>query len=251
MTRALHGGLLKLEPGVPLHQSVANAIEEQIREGSWQVGSSLPPEVSLCKTFGISRHTLRHSLSALEEGGLIVRRQGAPTKVISRQRPRKFTQSFNSPADILRYPKETYRINIAEEYVECDVQLASLLRSLIGSSWYHIGAVRKQQGSELIVAWSDIYILPQFADLTHEPDHSHSMVYEQIERRYGVRIDRAEVDVYANGASKEVAAALDISQGTPCLVIIRHYFDVNGNPFEVSITHHPENRFVYSMQFRG
>ena len=104
MTRALHGGLLKLEPGVPLHQSVANAIEEQIREGSWQVGSSLPPEVSLCKTFGISRHTLRHSLSALEEGGLIVRRQGAPTKVISRQRPRKFTQSFNSPADILRYP---------------------------------------------------------------------------------------------------------------------------------------------------
>ncbi len=251
MTRALHGGLLKLEPGVPLHQSVANAIEEQIREGSWQVGSSLPPEVSLCKTFGISRHTLRHSLSALEEGGLIVRRQGAPTKVISRQRPRKFTQSFNSPADILRYPKETYRINIAEEYVECDVQLASLLRSQIGSSWYHIGAVRKQQGSELIVAWSDIYILPQFADLTHEPDHSHSMVYEQIERRYGVRIDRAEVDVYANGASKEVAAALDISQGTPCLVIIRHYFDANGNPFEVSITHHPENRFVYSMQFRG
>ena len=244
MTRALHGGLLKLEPGVPLHQSVANAIEEQIREGSWQVGSSLPPEVSLCKTFGISRHTLRHSLSALEEGGLIVRRQGAPTKVISRQRPRKFTQSFNSPADILRYPKETYRINIAEEYVECDVQWASLLRSQIGSSWYHIGAVRKQQGSELIVAWSDIYILPQFADLTHEPDHSHSMVYEQIERRYGVRIERAEVDVYANGASKEVAAALDISQGTPCLVIIRHYFDANGNPFEVSITHHPENRFV-------
>jgi DNA-binding GntR family transcriptional regulator len=117
--------------------------------------------------------------------------------------------------------------------------LASLLKVPVGSSWYHIGAVRKQQGSDLTIAWSDIYILPKFAELTSEPDHTHSMVYEQIERRFDVHIDRAEVDVYACGASPEMAKALD------------HYFDANGSPFEISVAYHPEKRFVYSMEFRG
>ncbi len=247
----MHERLLNQEPGIPLHQALAATLEEQIREGAWAVGSPIPPEVALCKLYSISRHTLRHALSTLEDGGLIVRRQGAPTRVISRQRPRKFTQSFNSPADILRYPKETYRVNEVEEYVECDSALASLLKVPVGSSWYHIGAVRKQQGSDLTIAWSDIYILPKFAELTSEPDHTHSMVYEQIERRFDVHIDRAEVDVYACGASPEMAKALDIPGGTPCLAIIRHYFDANGSPFEISVAYHPEKRFVYSMEFRG
>jgi DNA-binding GntR family transcriptional regulator len=77
------------------------------------------------------------------------------------------------------------------------------------------------------------------------------MVYEQIERRFGVRIDRAEVDVYACGASLSIAKALSIPVGTPCMAIIRHYFDANGNPFEISVAYHPEQRFVYSMEFRG
>jgi len=148
----MHERLLNQEPGIPLHQALAATLEEQIREGAWAVGSPIPPEVALCKLYSISRHTLRHALSTLEDGGLIVRRQGAPTRVISRQRPRKFTQSFNSPADILRYPKETYRVNEVEEYVECDSALASLLKVPVGSSWYHIGAVRKQQGSDLTIA---------------------------------------------------------------------------------------------------
>jgi DNA-binding GntR family transcriptional regulator len=251
MAGDMHERLLNQEPGIPLHQALAVTLEEQIREGVWPVGSAIPPEVTLCKLYSISRHTLRHALGTLEDGGLIVRRQGAPTRVISRQRPRRFTQSFNSPADILRYPRETYRVNEVEEYLECDADLANFLKVPVGSSWYHIGAMRKQQDSELTIAWSDIYILPKFAELTSEPDHTHSMVYQQIERRFDVRIDRAAVDVYACGASPEIAQALSVPLDSPCLAIIRHYFDANGNPFEISVTYHPENRFIYSMEFRG
>jgi len=77
------------------------------------------------------------------------------------------------------------------------------------------------------------------------------MVYEQIERRFDVRIDRAEVDVYACGASSAMSKALNIPEDTPCLAIIRRYFDASGNLFEISVAYHPEKRFVYSMEFRG
>jgi hypothetical protein len=33
--------------------------------------------------------------------------------------------------------------------------------------------------------------------------------------------------------------------------VIRRYFDSKGEPFEVTVTHHPENRFVYNMEVRS
>jgi DNA-binding GntR family transcriptional regulator len=237
--------------GQTLHEHVAHALSERIRAGEWAVGSALPSEHSLCRAYGVSRHTLRHALATLEQNGLILRRQGAPTRVISRQSPRRFTQSFSSPAELLRYPETTYRVHEIEEYVECDAELAPLLQSEPGTSWYHIGAVRREQGSNLIVSYSDIYLLPKFAELVDEPDHTHSVIYERIERRFGVTIDRAQVDIYAAGASARLARSLQVPKSTPCLVIVRRYFDDQGNLFEVTVSHHPESRFTYSMEYRS
>lgn len=236
---------------LPLYKSLANSLEQHIDSGDWSVGSVLPSEVDLCRDFQSSRHTLRHALQILEANGLIYRRQGAPTKVVSRKRLRRFTQSFNSPIDILSYSRDTYRQNLVEEYIELDKALSLIVKAPIGSSWYHIGGIRKRQQSEEVIAWTDIYILPQFASLTKDPEHTQVMVYEQIEKKYGARIERAEVDVYAAQASSEIAEKLLINHNPSCLVIIRRYFDDQDKLFEVSVTHHPENKYVYSMEFKA
>jgi DNA-binding GntR family transcriptional regulator len=77
------------------------------------------------------------------------------------------------------------------------------------------------------------------------------MVYEQIEKKYGARIERAEVDVYSAPASAEIATKLNIKHNPSCLVIIRRYFDDQDKLFEVTVTHHPENKYVYSMEFKA
>lgn len=235
----------------PLYQALANKLEERIQNGFWSVGSLLPSEASLCKSYKASRHTLRHALQVLEVAGLILRRQGAQAQVISRQKPRKFSQSFNSPADILRYPRDTYRTNLIEEYVELNGSTSKFVGAPPGSSWYHIGGIRKQEGSEQIIAWTDIYILPQFAQLSDEPDHSQLMVFEQIEKKFGTKIDRAEVDVYASKALPIIAKHLKIKAGDPCLVIIRRYYDSRDQLFEITVTYHPKDRYRYSMEFKS
>lgn len=236
---------------LPLYKTLANTLEQRIFNGDWTVGSALPAEADLCREFQSSRHTLRHALQILETNGLIYRRQGSPTKVVSRQRLRRFTQSFNSPIDILSYSRDTYRENFIEEYLELDQALSEMIGAPVGSSWYHIGGIRKRQGAEDLIAWTDIYILPQFASLTKDPEHTQVMVYEQIEKKYGARIERAEVDVYASAAPAEVAKKLQIKPTTSCLVIIRRYFDDQDKLFEVTVTHHPENKYVYSMEFKA
>lgn len=242
---------LKLPERLPLYKSLANTLEQRIYNGDWPVGSVLPAEADLCRDFQSSRHTLRHALQILETNGLIYRHQGAPTKVVSRQRLRRFTQSFNSPIDILSYSRDTYRENLVEEYIELDHALSQIVSAPVGSSWYHIGGIRKRQKMEEIIAWTDIYILPQFASLTKDPEHTQVMVYEQIEKKYGARIERAEVDVYAAAASPVISKKLNIEPNSSCLVIIRRYFDDQDKLFEVTVTHHPENKYKYSMEFKA
>ena len=235
----------------PLYQSLANMLSECIQNGTWSVGSTLPSEASLCKAYRASRHTLRHALETLEISGLILRRQGAPAQVISRQKPRRFTQSFNSPVDILSYPRDTYRTNLLKEFIELSDSSSKLIGAPTGSSWYHIGGIRKQKGSVQIIAWTDIYILPQFAQLSRDPDQSELMVFEQIEKKFSVKIDRAEVDVYASSAVSEIAKRLKLKVGDPCLGITRRYYELNNLLFEVTVTHHPESRYTCSMEFTG
>ena len=171
--------------------------------------------------------------------------------MISRRKVRRFTQSFNSPIDILSYPGDTYRENVIEEFIELDKPLGEMIGGAVGSSWYHIGGLRKQRNTKQVIAWTDIYILPQFASLTSDPDHSQVMVFEQIEKRYGTRIDRAEVDVYAVGAPVNVAKKLQLKPHDPCLVIVRRYFDDQDRLFEITFTYHPENKYIYKMEFKS
>jgi GntR family transcriptional regulator len=236
-------------PGT-LHARLAQTLAARIHSGQWAVGVTLPPEVTLCAEFDVSRQTMRHAMLALSERGLIVRRRGAGTRVIARQHTKRFTQTVNSMDEILRYPKNTYREGVVGEVIECKADLQALMKAPLRSSWFHIGARRREQDSDLPVAWTDIYIQPRYADVAKRRDHNRTMVYEQIEAAHGVAIDRAEVEIFPERLSALNAKRIQVTTGSPALVIVRRYYDRDGELFQVSITRHPEKRFVYSMEFR-
>jgi DNA-binding GntR family transcriptional regulator len=238
-------------PPKTLHGRLAEDLLRRIRQGEWPVGSCLPSEKELCEQAGVSRHTLRHTLKTLQERGFIERRQGAASKVISSTQPRIYSQDFNTLKEVLRYPHNTYRENLIERYVECDVGLQEMLKAPLGSSWFHIGAVRREEQSGLALAWTDIYILHRFARVARLSGHAREMVFEQIERHFGVAIERAEIGIAASVLSREHAKLLEVKPGSPCLVITRRYFDAKGDPFEVTVTRHPEQRFTFNMELRG
>ena len=239
-----------LASGVTLHEYVADALADRIKAGEWGIGGNLPSESTFCKYYDVCRHTLRHALATLEAQGLILRRQGAPTRVISRDLAVRYVQSVATPSELLRYSRDTYRTNEVEESLVCDAETAELLGVAVGSQWYHIGGARRERDTNQVVSYSDIYIHPRFSGVVKESDHSQVMVFEQIERRYGVQIDRATVDLYAAALPARLTKSLQVGRDTPCLVVIRRYYDRQGELFEISVTHHPEGRFVYSLEYR-
>ena len=64
-------------------------IRSQIASGDFEVGTKLPPEIELGRKFSISRQTVRQATSILESEGLLGRRRGSGTYVLSTGIPKR------------------------------------------------------------------------------------------------------------------------------------------------------------------
>ena len=69
-----------------LPQQVAEAIEEKIKDGEYQVGDKLPTEPQLVEIFGVSRNTVREAIQSLTHSGLLAARQGDGTYVVAKEK---------------------------------------------------------------------------------------------------------------------------------------------------------------------
>lgn len=65
-------------PGkTPIWKAIADTLRSDLAEGRYRPGDKLPTEALLAERFGVNRHTVRHSLSALVDEGLVRTRRGA------------------------------------------------------------------------------------------------------------------------------------------------------------------------------
>ncbi|MDQ0707415.1 DNA-binding FadR family transcriptional regulator [Arthrobacter woluwensis] len=68
---------------IPLSVQIGDQLRENITNGTWPVGTKVPGEFELMKTFETSRNTVRESLRALVHLGLLESRPGDGTYVRS------------------------------------------------------------------------------------------------------------------------------------------------------------------------
>jgi DNA-binding FadR family transcriptional regulator len=60
-----------------------NQLRARISSGDWPVGSKIPTEPALTELLGVGRNTVREAVQSLVHAGLLVRRQGSGTYVLS------------------------------------------------------------------------------------------------------------------------------------------------------------------------
>lgn len=66
-----------------LVDQVLTVLRANIADGSWPVGSRIPTEPQLVDEIGASRNTIREAVGALVQVGMLERRQGSGTYVVS------------------------------------------------------------------------------------------------------------------------------------------------------------------------
>ena len=233
---------------VPRYRVIANRLIEDIRGGVLQVGKKMPGEIALTRRFKVSRHTIRDALRALDDLGLIDRRQGIGTVVRASESVRAYVQMVKSPGELMQYPSDAKLTVISVDEVRVNRKLARLIGCRGGSRWLQVGAVRHLKYSPLPISWVDIYMLPEYAAIVPLIGKRAGRVYQLIQNQFSVTPERVAIDIPASLVPGRLIDVLEVPVGSPSLTVVRRYTSEGKRLYLAAISEHPADRYHYSLQ---
>lgn len=233
---------------VPIYKSLATRIQDEIHTGVYPVGTLLPPELELCETHKVSRHTMREAIRILNELGIVQRKRGLGTTVIASNPEPVFVHALGGIAEIRQLadvaPLCVRRIETRP--------LTSAERERIGiddgNDWLICEATRLTNGHP--IAFFEIYVNGKYAAIADKLQNCHGAVKDLIAQEFGVVEDRIEQTITAGIMTKTVAEILHGTAGISTLHTLRRYIDSHDEVILVSDSIHSGTRFAYSMTYR-
>ncbi|MBT3931215.1 MAG: GntR family transcriptional regulator [Rhodospirillaceae bacterium] len=238
---------LNTNDGRPLYQVIADELRTRIVRGEYALGAMLPTEKDLLTHYGVSRHTVRAALQQLREQGFVSMRRGSGTRVVSTSPGATYVQSVSTLSELLQYPDTTFELADMGTVTLVHAQAARLSLTA-GSTWFRISGLRRSDVSRAPICWQEIYVLPEFENTARRVLTEHGPVHKIIESAHSEVIANAQLEMFASRIDASLAARLEVEPDTAAMTINRRYTSQDGRVFETTISIHPEDRFVYSLE---
>ena len=232
------------------YRKIAEDLIGQIRSGQVKVGSVLPGELQLMLDYAASRHTIRDALRQLEELGLVERRRGVGTRVLARRPRRAYVHRVRAPSELLQYPRESRLEVLSSGYVRVGADAAQLVGCKPGTRWLRIRGVRRMSGGRPPICRLELYLRPKYAEVADQVGRTRDLVYELIERRFGVHVAKVAAEVMARPMPADAAEVLGVEPGSPSMTVVRRYTDEKGDFIQVSVSEHPGERYTFAQTLR-
>ncbi|NWJ48074.1 MAG: GntR family transcriptional regulator [Chloroflexi bacterium] len=215
---------------MPRYYQLREIIRERIVSGQWKEDDEIPSERELSEQYGLSRMTVRQSLSELVKEGLLYRKQGRGTFVsrpkITQQliRLTGFTQDMQT-----RSQRPGATVLSAEMYI-ADQTVADKLRINLGRQVFKLRRLRLADGEPLAVELAYISFIG--CEKLLEEDFERDSLYQVLETKYGLTPLEAEQELEAGIARESECRLLNIAPGSPVLLIRRITYTERAQPLE-------------------
>jgi len=229
---------------------VAQQMLNDLRSGRYEVGSSLPSEAALCERFRASRSTVRGAMAELQRLGMIERRQGASTRVLSLEAPAIYLHSMSASGDLMQFAGPSWRQVKGIEKIVADQKLAETLDDIPGRRWTLIRQTRHIEAQLSPVAWTDVYLAEEYSDIAELVPDFPGLIYTLLEQRHNLLIHEIKQSLQAVTVDAEIATALNVKEGDVALRMIRHYKDKDGKSQIISINTMPAENYRYEITLK-
>ena len=221
----------------PFYLQLSRVIEDAIDRGKFAPGDRIPAESELCRTFDLARSTVRATLRTLQDRNRIrvVPRRGAfvtdPEKSgwVLQVAAGFFEGEFNNDNRSV----ETTIVDAVQ--APFNGVAADALNLPQGAPGFLLRRLRKLDGR--VALFSANYLLPELEDIVRNSPVLHSIgSLNRALSDAGYRIYGAKRTVEAVPASEEIAAVLEVSVGSPVLLVSSVSWDKDGRPFDYYTT---------------
>jgi GntR family transcriptional regulator len=233
---------------LPLWVQIADRLRAAIAGGEFRPGEALPSEARLNERFGVSRTTARASLDRLEHEGLIRRRSGKGSIVMSPrvEQPLNLLASFSE--DMRRRGLEPAYETHQAGYAPASQEVAEAFDIEIGTPAFRIIRLLKADGEPM--AMSESWLSPTVLEASAPPEAGEldsTSLYAWLEHHRNARIVGGHEFIEAAKATRRLAGHLGVATGAPLLVARRRSHAADAVPVEYAIVHYRADRYRFRV----
>ncbi|WP_281157122.1 GntR family transcriptional regulator [Streptomyces sp. HYC2] len=226
----------------PKYQRIADSLRKAIQSGEYGPGDRLPGENELMATYGVARMTARQALSVLRDEGVAEARKGAGVFVRAfRPLRRRGIQRLSQEqwgsgrsiwsADIENRALEVDQVTVSEETAPDKV---SVVLDLADEETV---CVRRRrfvlEGKPVLLATSYLPTSVVAGSAITQEDTGPGGTYARL-AELGYKPVHFREEIRSRMPSKDEAAQLSMSAGTPVILICRTAFAEEGRPVEIN-----------------
>ena len=227
---------------VPLYFQIAQQLERAIESGTLPAGSRLDNEVELSDQLAVSRPTVRKAIESLVHQGLLVRRRGLGTVVVSKpvRRPLALSSLYDDLSGAGRKPS-TAVLSLTREAADEDT--ARALGIAEGSEVIVVERLRSADGEALALMRN--YLPAALVSVDAAALREHGLY--QLLRRARVTLQLANQRISARPATAREARLLGVRRGTTLLTMQRTTHDSAGRVVEYGSHCYIADRYSFEM----
>ena len=237
--------LLPLSPA-PLYSQLKELLHTRILDGSYPPLSRMPSEAELGKAHGVSRITVRQALGDLQKEGLIFKIHGKGTFVA---RPKAFQNVSTLQGLAESMGERGYEvINRLRSFrfVPADAQVAARLQVAEGDSVAQIKRARLVNRE--LVSLEVTYLPEAVGRRLEKADLVSRDIFLILENDCGLPLGHADLAIDAILADAELAAALEVEEGSPVMRIERLTHGADGQPLDYEHLYYRGDAFQYRLR---
>lgn len=228
---------------VPLYFQIAESLKRSITDGRLKPGERLDNELELTQVLGVSRPTVRQAVQRLVDEGLVVRRRGVGTVVVTPRilRSVALTSLYDDLAATGRQP-ETSVLAVTE--AAADAEVAAALALAAGAKVLVVERLRLADGSPLALLHN--YLPAGLLPGDPAEGLAKAGLYELL-RRQGIELQAGEQVIGARKATAHEADLLGAARGATVLTMTRTTVDQTGKPVEHGTHAYLADRYSFRM----
>ncbi|MCH3942222.1 MAG: GntR family transcriptional regulator [Atopobiaceae bacterium] len=233
-----------------LYASIGDDLLSKILDGTYELGQTIPTEMELAASYGVSRSTIRQALQSLVSTGYLEKRKRRGTIVTRPKVDQSFAMGIASFEDDMRRLGRSASTNvIALKRTGAQGEVADALGLPQGQEVYKLVRLRSVDGQPNVFVESYVPALP-YPGLD-EVDLERTSLYDAMDG-CGRPVATARRRLEVTKADATTAALLDVEVGDPLYLFHTVARDEGGTPVEYSVAtyHGQSNSFEFEVTRR-
>ncbi len=235
----------------PLYQQLKTLLHAQIQQGLLSPNSPIPSERDLCATYNLSRTTVRQAVNELVGEGILAKKQGKGTFVVTRKIAQELIKMTSFEKTIAGQGLSPSSKVIACQEIESDVEIAHVLNLSINEKIIKLVLLGLANDEPMVYYVSFFpYTLGQFmikkAGENERMGKSFS-TYDLYAGDCAVQPVCAQQTFEAAIADAEARQFLGVKAGTPVFLVTSLINDVNGAILEYRKAVYRGDRYKFQI----